>query len=117
MTLKFTPIRRNPSCLLQSSARDQQTKITWNAGVKRDSTTISRSTVLIQSGIGRKILVFDHVRYISDTAILPRKVWVINAWIHSDGQYDLVTMADPLVDLFINGIGNKEKNNHGTGNR
>ena len=29
---------------------------------------------------------------------------VINAWIHSDGQYDLVTMADPLVDLFINGI-------------
>jgi TetR/AcrR family transcriptional regulator, fatty acid metabolism regulator protein len=42
---------------------------------------------------------------------------VINAWIHSDGQYDLVTMADPLVDLFINGIGNKEKNNHGTGNR
>jgi TetR/AcrR family fatty acid metabolism transcriptional regulator len=31
---------------------------------------------------------------------------VINAWIHSGGQYDLVTMADPLVDLFINGIGN-----------
>ena len=32
---------------------------------------------------------------------------VINAWIHSGGQYDLVTMADPLVDLFINGIGTK----------
>ena len=30
---------------------------------------------------------------------------VINAWIHSDGSYDLVSMADPLVDLFINGIG------------
>lgn len=30
---------------------------------------------------------------------------VINSWIHSGGQYDLVTMADPLVDLFINGIG------------
>jgi TetR/AcrR family fatty acid metabolism transcriptional regulator len=30
---------------------------------------------------------------------------VINTWIHSDGQYDLVTMADPLVDLFIKGIG------------
>jgi TetR/AcrR family fatty acid metabolism transcriptional regulator len=42
---------------------------------------------------------------------------VINAWIHSGGQYDLVTMADPLVDLFINGIGNKEKTDHGTGNR
>lgn len=30
---------------------------------------------------------------------------VINSWIHSGGQYDLVTMADPLVDLFITGIG------------
>ena len=30
---------------------------------------------------------------------------VINSWIHSGGQYDLVTMADPLVDLFIQGIG------------
>jgi TetR/AcrR family fatty acid metabolism transcriptional regulator len=32
---------------------------------------------------------------------------VINSWIHSGGQYDLVTMADPLVDLFISGIGNR----------
>ncbi len=32
---------------------------------------------------------------------------VINTWIHSDGKYDLVTMADPLVDLFIKGIGIK----------
>ncbi|BBO92376.1 TetR/AcrR family transcriptional regulator [Desulfosarcina ovata] len=30
---------------------------------------------------------------------------VINSWIHAGGQYDLVTMADPLVDLFISGIG------------
>ncbi|WP_372677661.1 TetR/AcrR family transcriptional regulator [Desulfosarcina sp.] len=30
---------------------------------------------------------------------------VINSWIHSGGQYDLVTMADPLVELFIQGIG------------
>lgn len=30
---------------------------------------------------------------------------VINSWIHSGGQYDLATMADPLVDLFIKGIG------------
>lgn len=32
---------------------------------------------------------------------------VINTWIHSDGNYDLVSMADPLVDLFINGIGSR----------
>ena len=30
---------------------------------------------------------------------------VINAWIHAQGSYDLVSMADPLVDLFISGIG------------
>jgi TetR/AcrR family fatty acid metabolism transcriptional regulator len=30
---------------------------------------------------------------------------VINTWLHSDGQYDLSSMADPLVDLFIKGIG------------
>ncbi len=30
---------------------------------------------------------------------------VINAWLHSDGNYDLISMADPLVDLFIEGIG------------
>jgi TetR/AcrR family fatty acid metabolism transcriptional regulator len=30
---------------------------------------------------------------------------VINAWIHAGGSYDLVSMADPLVDLIIKGIG------------
>ena len=33
---------------------------------------------------------------------------VINTWIHADENYDLVTMADPLVDLFIKGIGTTE---------
>jgi TetR/AcrR family fatty acid metabolism transcriptional regulator len=30
---------------------------------------------------------------------------VINSWIHSGSTYDLVSMADPLVDLFLFGIG------------
>ena len=30
---------------------------------------------------------------------------VINTWLHSEKEYDLVSMADPLVDLFIRGIG------------
>jgi TetR/AcrR family fatty acid metabolism transcriptional regulator len=30
---------------------------------------------------------------------------VINTWLHSEKDYDLVTMADPLVDLFMRGIG------------
>ncbi|MBF0388613.1 MAG: TetR/AcrR family transcriptional regulator [Desulfamplus sp.] len=29
---------------------------------------------------------------------------VINTWVAADGKYDLVGMADPLVDLYLNGI-------------
>lgn len=32
---------------------------------------------------------------------------VINTWLHSGRQYDLVSMADPLVDLFFHGIGTR----------
>lgn len=34
---------------------------------------------------------------------------VINTWLHSDAKYDLASMADPLVDLFIRGIGAPDK--------
>ncbi len=33
---------------------------------------------------------------------------VINTWLHSDGEYDLSSMADPLVELFIRGIGSQK---------
>ncbi|MGD8521196.1 MAG: TetR/AcrR family transcriptional regulator [Desulfobacterales bacterium] len=33
---------------------------------------------------------------------------VINTWVHADENYDLASMADPLVDLFIKGIGTTE---------
>lgn len=33
---------------------------------------------------------------------------VINTWLHSGGNYDLASMADPLVELFLKGIGNIE---------
>ena len=34
---------------------------------------------------------------------------VINTWLHSEKEYDLVSMADPLVDLFVRGIGTSDK--------
>jgi TetR/AcrR family fatty acid metabolism transcriptional regulator len=34
---------------------------------------------------------------------------VINAWIHAGGESDLVSMADPLVELFLGGIGKPGK--------
>ena len=33
---------------------------------------------------------------------------VINTWLHSDKNYDLVSMADPLVELVIRGIGSSD---------
>ncbi len=29
---------------------------------------------------------------------------VINTWLHAEGEYDLISMADPLVELFIKGL-------------
>lgn len=29
---------------------------------------------------------------------------VISTWVTADGRYDLVSMADPLVDLYMNGV-------------
>ncbi|MBF0574303.1 MAG: hypothetical protein HQK69_11205, partial [Desulfamplus sp.] len=43
---------------------------------------------------------------------------VINTWVAADGKYDLVAMADPLVDLYLNGIQNTingNKNNMAIG--
>ena len=37
---------------------------------------------------------------------------VINTWVHAGGKYDLVTFTDPLVDLFINGIGSNINQNN-----
>jgi TetR/AcrR family fatty acid metabolism transcriptional regulator len=33
---------------------------------------------------------------------------VINTWLHSESDYDLVSMADPLVELFVRGIGTSD---------
>ncbi len=38
---------------------------------------------------------------------------VINTWLHSEAQYDLVSMAEPLVDLFIRGIGTADESGIG----
>jgi TetR/AcrR family transcriptional regulator, fatty acid metabolism regulator protein len=34
---------------------------------------------------------------------------VINTWLHSSTEYDLSSMAEPLVDLFLRGVGHPEE--------
>ncbi len=36
---------------------------------------------------------------------------VINTWLHTEEEYDLVSMADPLVELFIKGIEQRDTDN------
>ena len=52
-------------------------------------------------GVMRKVLYLALVKRF----ILGAVDEVINTWIHSQVEYDLVSMADPLVDLVIQGIG------------
>lgn len=37
---------------------------------------------------------------------------VINTWLHSGSNYDLASMAQPIVDLFIRGVGRVEERNN-----
>jgi TetR/AcrR family fatty acid metabolism transcriptional regulator len=39
---------------------------------------------------------------------------VINTWLHADGEYDLVSMVDPLVELFMKGIGSPQRSGENT---
>jgi TetR/AcrR family fatty acid metabolism transcriptional regulator len=32
---------------------------------------------------------------------------VINTWVHSGGKYEMVSLAEPLVDLIARGIGSQ----------
>jgi len=54
-----------------------------------------------QEGVMRKDLYIGLVKRF----ILGAVDEVINTWLHSGTQYDLSSMADPLVDLIIRGIG------------
>ncbi len=40
---------------------------------------------------------------------------VITTWLYSARQYELISMVEPLVDLFINGIGHIEARERGKG--
>ena len=39
---------------------------------------------------------------------------VINTWLHSNGEYDLVSMTEPLVELFMKGIGSPQRSGENT---
>jgi len=65
-------------------------------------------TDIIETGQVQGIMRRDLYLGLAKRFVLGSVEGVINTWIAADGKYDLVAMADPLVDLYMNGIKHRE---------
>ncbi|GAB6095941.1 fatty acid metabolism transcriptional regulator FadR [Desulfatiferula olefinivorans] len=74
----------------------------------RDITRKYRELVgeIIEEGQNEGIMRKDLYIGLVKTFITGAVEEVINSWVLANGKYDLVSMADPLVDLYLRGIGN-----------
>ena len=61
-------------------------------------------TELIEQGQNEGVLRQDLFMGLVKRFVLGAVEGVINTWVAADGKYDLVSMADPLVELYLNGI-------------
>jgi len=61
-------------------------------------------TEIIEQGQNEGILRQDLFMGLVKRFVLGAVEGVISTWVTSDGKYDLISMADPLVDLYLNGI-------------
>lgn len=75
----------------------------------RDITRKYRELVgeIIEEGQNEGIMRKDLYIGLVKTFITGAVEEVINSWVLANGKYDLVSMADPLVDLYLRGIGNQ----------
>ena len=61
-------------------------------------------TEIIEQGQNEGVLRQDLFMGLVKRFVLGAVEGVINTWVTADGKYDLVSMADPLVELYLNGI-------------
>ncbi|ACN16633.1 HTH-type transcriptional regulator (TetR family protein) [Desulforapulum autotrophicum HRM2] len=61
-------------------------------------------TEIIEQGQNEGVLRHDLFMGLVKRFVLGAVEGVINTWVAADGKYDLVSMADPLVELYLNGI-------------
>ncbi len=61
-------------------------------------------TEIIEQGQNEGVLRQDLFMGLVKRFVLGAVEGVINTWVAADGKYDLVSMADPLVELYLNGI-------------
>ncbi|HAO19206.1 MAG TPA: TetR family transcriptional regulator, partial [Desulfobacteraceae bacterium] len=105
-------------CHLEEFQRDRNMAVVYQSVTRQNVPTV-RKEIKEMSGMYSDIVLEiieqgqmeDSVRkdlYLSlvKRFILGAVEEVINTWLRSGGKYDLTSMADPLIDLFIRGIGN-----------
>lgn len=61
-------------------------------------------TEIIEQGQNEGVLRQDLFMGLVKRFVLGAVEGVINTWVAAEGKYDLVSMADPLVELYLNGI-------------
>jgi TetR/AcrR family fatty acid metabolism transcriptional regulator len=98
---------RNMAILYQSETH-QRTRMVEDQIREMSDMYLDIVTEIVEQGQAQGSIRKDLYLSLVKRFILGAVDEVINTWIHSGGEYDLVSMTDPLVSLFINGIGSAD---------
>ena len=98
---------RNMAILYQSETH-QRTRLVEDQIREMSDMYLNIVTEIVEQGQAEGSIRRDLYLSLVKRFILGAVDEVINTWIHSGGEYDLVSMTNPLVSLFIRGIGSTE---------
>ena len=98
---------RNMAILYQSETH-QRTRMVEDQIREMSDMYLDIVTEIVEQGQAQGSIRKDLYMSLVKRFILGAVDEVINTWIHSGEEYDLVSMTDPLVSLFINGIGSAD---------
>lgn len=98
---------RNMAILYQSETH-QRTRLTEEQIREMSDMYLDIVTEIVEQGQQEGSVRQNLYLWLVKRFILGAVDEVINTWIHSGGKFDLVSMAEPLVSLFINGIGSEQ---------
>ena len=95
----------NIAVLYQAETRQSRHKHIEDIIIDLTKTYLSLVGEIIERGQAEGSMRKDLYMGLAKRFILGAADEVINTWIYAGGKYDLTSMADPLVDLFLRGIG------------
>ena len=98
---------RNMAILYQSETH-QRTRMVEDQIREMSDMYLGIVTEIVEQGQAQGSIRKDLYLSLVKRFILGAVDEVINTWLHSGKDYDLVSMAEPLVSLFIHGIGSTE---------